>query len=61
VKAELERAFGKGKQILPVLIDQVTIPKGWELFLSTSQWGDFTSVKTKVWIESVITKINSLP
>lgn len=54
VKAELERAFSKEREIFPIRLDNSEIPKSWEYFLSTSQWIDVDGLSTKKWINEMI-------
>jgi len=43
VKSEVERARGKKKIILPVLIEDVQMTRDFEYFFGTSQWLDATA------------------
>ena len=59
VGTELERAFGKGARIMPILLENVTIPRGWEYFLSTSQWTNVSNKSETQWIPVVVASLNA--
>jgi len=59
VKTELERAFSKNRKIIPILTDDIEIPKAWEYFLSTFQWIEVFGKSDKKWIPELITELDT--
>jgi len=57
VKTELERAFSKGSTILPIKLDDLTIPLDWEYYLSGSQWMEVSSQKENEWLQQLVKAI----
>ncbi|MCE7737342.1 MAG: TIR domain-containing protein [Candidatus Heimdallarchaeota archaeon] len=57
VSTELERAFSKKRHIIPVRLDDGPIPRGWEYYLSTTQWRDVSSVIDLSWIKDLVSTL----
>ncbi|MCY3415096.1 MAG: BspA family leucine-rich repeat surface protein [Candidatus Heimdallarchaeota archaeon] len=57
VETELERGFSKGKDIMPIVLDDQPIPRDWEYFLTTSQWKEVHGMEKEHWMAEVIRNI----
>ncbi|MCY3410000.1 MAG: BspA family leucine-rich repeat surface protein [Candidatus Heimdallarchaeota archaeon] len=58
VETELERGFSKRKEIIPVMLEEITIPRSWEYYLSTSQWKRAHEKPKKEWIAEILSSIH---
>lgn len=54
VKTELERGFSKNSTILPIKLTTREIPTGWQYYLSTSQWKDYSNYSDDSWIADFV-------